>query len=103
MTKLVKGEEVPISTKAPDTLTMNYKDYLRLFLLLHTKSGPMTARMQSLIDLNTGRDLRETAVYMQARTETQVRLWFIPYTLAAFGYPVEGNRANVSKTASLSY
>lgn len=103
MTKLVRGEEVPVSAKAPDTLTMNYKDYLRLFLLIHTKSEPMTARMQSLIDLNTGRDLRETAVYMQARTETQVRLWFIPYTLAAFGYPIEGNQAIVSKTASLSY
>ncbi|TMV50258.1 hypothetical protein FE783_11945 [Paenibacillus mesophilus] len=103
MTKLVNGEEVPVTAKAPATLTMNYKDYLRLFLLLHTKREPMTARMQSLINLNTGRDLRETAVYLQARTETNIRLWFMPYTLAAFGYPIQGNQASVSKTASLSY
>lgn len=103
MTKLVNGEEVPVTAKAPDNVTMNYKDYLRLFFLLHTKREPMTARMQSLIELNTGRDLRQTAVYVQARTETKVRLWFMPYALAALGYPVEGNSAVIVKTASLSY
>lgn len=103
MTKLVNGEEVKVTEKAPDNVTMGYKDYLRLFLLLHTKQAPMTARMQSLIELNTGRDLREAPVQLQARTETRVRLWFMPYTLAAFGYPVQGNEALVSKTAFLSY
>jgi len=103
MTKLVNGEEVPVSDKLPDTVTMNYKDYLRLFLLLHTKREPMTARMQSLIELNTGTDLRETPVYMQARTETKVRLWFMPYSMSLFGYPVEGRQAAITKTAALSY
>ncbi|MEF3301614.1 hypothetical protein [Paenibacillus sp. GYB003] len=103
MTKLVDGEEVRVTDKAPASVTMGYKDYLRLFLLLHTKRDPMTARMQSLIDLNTGTDLRESAVYVQARTETKVRLWFMPFTLAAFGYPVQGNGATVTKTAVLSY
>ncbi|MDF2657544.1 MAG: hypothetical protein K0Q94_335 [Paenibacillus sp.] len=103
MTKLVNGEEVPVSDKLPDTVTMNYKDYLRLFLLLHTKREPMNARMQSLIELNTGTDLRETPVYMQARTETKVRLWFMPYSMSLFGYPVEGRQAAITKTAALSY
>lgn len=103
MTKLVNGEEVPITAKTPPTLTLNYKDYLRLFLLLHTKRDPMTARLQSLVELNTGRDLREAAVQLQARTDTNLRLWFMPYTLAAIGYPVDDNQARLSKTASLSY
>ncbi|PYI55877.1 hypothetical protein [Paenibacillus flagellatus] len=103
MTKLTNGEEVPVTAKAPEAVAMGYKDYLRLFLLLHTKREPTTARMQSLIELNTGRDLRGTAVYVQARTETKVRLWFMPYTMAAFGYPIEDGKAVVSKTASLSY
>lgn len=103
MTKLVNGEDVVVTSKAPPSLTMNYKDYLRLFLLLHTKREPMIARMQSLVELNTGRDLTKTTVYMQAQTETKVRLLFMPYTTAAFGYPIDGNKATVWKTASLSY
>lgn len=103
MTKLVQGEEVKVAAKAPDMLTMGYKDYLRLFMLLHTKQSSMSSRMQSLIELNTGQDLRQAAAYVQARTETSVALWFMPYTLRAFGYPTDGSRAIVHKTAFLSY
>ncbi|RKN84155.1 hypothetical protein [Paenibacillus ginsengarvi] len=103
MTKLVSGEEVQVSDKTPAALTMNYKDYLRLFLMLHTKREPMMTRMQSLIELNTNQDLRQSAAYMQVRTETRVGLWFMPFTLSAFGYPVQGNQAQVTKSAMLSY
>lgn len=103
MTKLVQGEEVKVAAKAPDMLTMGYKDYLRLFMLLHTKQASMSSRMQSLIELNTGQDLRQAAAYVQARTETSVALWFMPYTMRAFGYPTDGSWAIVHKTAFLSY
>ncbi|GAA3404580.1 hypothetical protein ACFFNY_27120 [Paenibacillus hodogayensis] len=103
MTKLVNGEEVVVSSKAPPMLTMGYKDYLRLFMLIQTKRDPMTARMQSLIDLNTGCDLRQAVSQMQARTETKLGLWFMPYTMTAFGYPTEGNKAVIAKSVVLSY
>jgi hypothetical protein len=103
MGKLTNGEEVPVTAKGPDTVTMNYKDYLRLFMLLHTKREPMLARMQSLIELNTGRQLELAAASIQASAETKIRLWFMPYTLSVFGNEIEGNRAVIRKTAGLSY
>ncbi|MDF2721348.1 MAG: hypothetical protein K0Q59_1023, partial [Paenibacillus sp.] len=103
MTKLVDGEEVVVTAKGPATLTMNYKDYLRLMMLLHTKEASMIARMQSLIELNTSRDLTGAVVMLQASTEAKLRLWFMPYTVSLFGYPIDGREANIWKTVSLSY
>lgn len=103
MTRLVNGEEIPLSSKLPATIALGYKDYLRVFLLLHTRKEPMIARLQSLIEINTKRDLRHVSAYVQASAETAVRLWFMPYTVKLLGYPTKRNEAVIAKTAALSY
>lgn len=54
--KLIDGQEVPISKLAP-SFTWNYKDYLRVFFLLHGAKDRYIQRMQALVQLNTQADL----------------------------------------------
>lgn len=44
MFKLLQGEEVPLSRKLSGAITLSYKDYLRLFLPLHSKDKVMLSR-----------------------------------------------------------
>lgn len=59
-------------------IRLTYKDYLRLFMLIHGNETKMLARMQSLIHLNTGKDLSKQAAYLSGSAETSVKLWFLP-------------------------
>lgn len=77
MNNLVEGKEVEVLTKLP-TITLNYKDYLRLFLFMHWNHDTTLSRMQALIELNTGVDLTKASFYMQGEIKTTVKLWFIP-------------------------
>lgn len=109
MTKLVQGEEVPVSKKLGPALTMNYKDYLRLFLLIHSKEEVLLARMQSLLQLNTGIDLKHTATYLTSKSEVSFQLWFIPELMQLAGKTgfsgchTEQRRCLIVKTAAVQY
>jgi predicted nucleic acid-binding Zn-ribbon protein len=74
---VIDGKEVPLLRKV-EAIKVNYKDLLRLFLLLHSNDKRTMARMQALIELNTGLDLSQETVYVQARAEASLRLWFVP-------------------------
>lgn len=66
MTKLVKGEAVELSAKiAAPALSLTYKDYLRVFMLIHSNNTKVMARMQALIELETGKDLMQATTYIQ--------------------------------------
>ncbi|MFK7695347.1 hypothetical protein ACI5FR_21295 [Paenibacillus sp. HJGM_3] len=104
MTDLVNGKAVPLSAKlAGEAVTMQYKDYLRLFYLLHSNDKRTMARMQGLIEVNTGRDLTGKATYVQGSVTASERLWFFPYFETLFAYEVKRNRVLVAKTAFSSY
>ncbi|WP_127584519.1 hypothetical protein [Paenibacillus koleovorans] len=104
MGELVQGHEVPLSEKfAGNAITMNYKDYLRLFYLLHSNDRMMMSRMQALIEINTGADLMRKATYIQGTITATERLWFFPYFAELFSYDVKRNMAILPKTAFLSY
>ncbi|MNI37287.1 hypothetical protein D3C73_913730 [compost metagenome] len=110
MNQLVTGNAVELSAKlAPQTITLTYKDYLRLFLLIHSSDRKLMARMQALIELNTGKDLRQATTYLQGHSTSSVRLWFIPGMIKAMngvgllGCKVNGNRCEISKSAVNSY
>ncbi|GIQ68256.1 hypothetical protein DUZ99_04390 [Xylanibacillus composti] len=82
MRKLVQGERVELSAKLPKALAFSYKDYLRMFLLLHPHSRQRTARLQSLVHANTGRNLHDAYTYAEVTLRGEARMMIIPGQIA---------------------
>lgn len=107
MNKLLEGESISVLQKI-QAIKINYKQLLRLFYLLHSRDGPMMARMQSLLELNTGRDLTKTVTSIQGKVDTSVRLWFLPgfskwFPNHTLGSGITGNRWQIERTAVFAY
>jgi hypothetical protein len=100
---LIDGKEVELSAKLSNAITINYKDYLRIFLFIHRSEGNTIARMQELIELNTGTILQHKFTYIEGHTASSIRLWFIPGIMKMMNYDVDGREAKISKTMILSY
>jgi hypothetical protein len=110
MTKLVKGEAVELSAKiAAPAVSLTYKDYLRVFLLIHSNNTKQMARMQALIELETGKDLMQATTYIQGNASSDIKLWFIPQIMklldgsGLLGCKVTGNRCQFIGTAAVAY
>lgn len=103
MTELVEGKEVVLSSKLSNPIRLNYKDYLRVFLLIHSKEEEVIARTQALIDLNTGFDLTQKGTYFQANASSLTRLWFIPGVMRLLNHTVVGNEVVNMKSLDISY
>ncbi|WP_231884644.1 hypothetical protein [Paenibacillus elgii] len=109
MMKLVQGEQVPLSQKLSGVITLGYKDYLRLFLLLHSRESVLLSRMQALIELNTQQKLYQMTTYVSGGVTTSYRLWFLPAIMKMVGKSgfsgceVSGNRCRMTKTADFTY
>jgi multidrug efflux pump subunit AcrA (membrane-fusion protein) len=109
MMKLVEGEAVPLSKKLGSVFNLAYKDYLRIFLLLHSRDKVMLSRMQALIELNTGISLEKSTTYLSGRATSSVKLWFLPGMMKILGasdlYSCEmtGNRCHFTKTGVMAY
>ncbi|MDQ0898598.1 MULTISPECIES: hypothetical protein [unclassified Paenibacillus] len=110
MNKLTKGEAVELSAKiTTSALSLTYKDYLRIFLLLHSNNTKLMARMQALIELDTGKYLVQETTYIQGNGASEVRLWFIPQIMkmldgtGLLGCKVQGNRCQFSSTSAVAY
>lgn len=76
--QLIEGKEVPLSALFSPSITLNYKDYLRLFLALPANQTRRLSRLQALIEWNSGRLLEEKYTYVEAEAEVSVRLWVLP-------------------------
>ena len=67
----------------------------------------MMARMQALIELNSGVDLTAQTTYVRGEAKTSFRLLFLPGVAAALGKslygPVEGNRVILHSVAVSDY
>ncbi|BFT71657.1 TadE/TadG family type IV pilus assembly protein [Paenibacillus sp. P36] len=110
MTKLVNGEAVELSAKiAAPALSLTYKDYLRVFMLIHSNNTKQMARMQALIELETGRDLMQATTYLQGNASSDIKLWFISQIMklldgsGLLGCKVIGNRCQFSSSAAVAY
>ncbi|MEQ8174811.1 MAG: hypothetical protein ABRQ26_07020 [Syntrophomonadaceae bacterium] len=108
LNRLISGKDVEISslTEALKKIKLNYQDYLRIFLFIQSNEQQKLARMQSLIDLNTGTDLTKTPVYAECEAKTSIRLWFIPGVMKALnigGGEIQGNRAYITRKACMFY
>lgn len=91
MERIVKGEDVPVFTKW-GAMTMNYADYLRMFLLVHSREDRKLSRIQALIQLNTEIDLLQRPAYVELKSLMTLKLWF-----------VRGRYYEIKKTAAMSY
>ncbi|TCZ81015.1 hypothetical protein E0485_01665 [Paenibacillus albiflavus] len=110
MDDLIKGKAVPISSKIKSSLlSFTYKDYLRLFLFIHSNDKKLMSRMQSLIELNTGIDLANVSTYMEGSATTSTSLWFTSGLLKILQLTgssqctVSGNRCEMTKSFAITY
>ncbi|AJS59830.1 TadE/TadG family type IV pilus assembly protein [Paenibacillus sp. IHBB 10380] len=88
---------------------ITYRDYLRLFLFIHSNNDKKMSRILSLIRFNTGINPAERATYASSEARIGMRLWFLPGVMKMVGFvsgsqdEVEGNRYYVTKKADFSY
>ncbi|AFC30047.1 hypothetical protein PM3016_3192 [Paenibacillus mucilaginosus 3016] len=108
--KLIHGEAVPLSRKFTNNLlTLYYKDYLRIFLLMHSREPVLLSRIQALLQLNTELDLASANTYISGRATTSLRLWFLPSIMKTLGRTEfggcvpDGNRCELMQTADFAY
>jgi hypothetical protein len=97
MIQLMNGEDVVLTSFFPK-LRLSYKDYLKLFLLIHPDESKKLARMQALVQFHTEKDLRQYSIYSRGSAALSVRLWFIPGIIKSLNLigvldgKVQGNR-----------
>jgi archaellum component FlaC len=109
MVKLVQGDAVPLAKKLGSLVTLTYKDYLRIFLLLHSRDPILLSRMQALIQLNTGMDLLQSTTYVSGTGGTSIKLWFMSGLAQVLGanrlFPCEvvDNRCQIVRTGVMAY
>jgi hypothetical protein len=104
MNKLLQGEEMPVFVKFP-AMKMGYSDYMRLFMALHSKEVNKMARIQALIQLNTGSNLFERPVYVQVRSASSLRMWMMPAvsSLLLSNGEGDGRLLTIDKLAAMAY
>ena len=118
-TLLVDKKDLPV-WPAPEMTNphLGYKDYLRLFMILHNyDENTKLARIQSIISLNLeGVDtlktsdpkmLADAATIITCDAQASIRLWFIPRILAGAGqiagFQVQGDRAIITQKVTAAY
>ncbi|MCE3199257.1 hypothetical protein [Paenibacillus sonchi] len=84
MLLLCKNGEIPLSKYIPAKLS--YRDYLRLFLVLHGGGDVQLSRMLALIRLNTGSNPDEIFTYAAADIKMAMPLWFLPGVVKLLDY-----------------
>jgi hypothetical protein len=108
MSKLLKGGVISIMQKTPN-LTVNYKQLLRIFLVLHHNEERMMSRLQALIELETGTPLEKKATYIQGTANISLQLWFIPAFFKSLNLAglskctIVKNRCEIKRTAVIAY
>jgi hypothetical protein len=91
MERLIRGEDVQVMSKW-GRVTMNYADYLRLFLIVHSNETKKQSRIQALIQLNTQVDLLQRPSYIELKSTINMNLWFL-----------RNEHYQIKKTAAMSY
>ena len=88
---------------------ITYKDYLRLFLLIHGSTEEKLSRVAALIELNTGYRLAGMPAVLTGWADVSVNLWFLPGVMRMFAAGgilegrVVGGRYETTVVAGTSY
>ncbi|XEC93843.1 hypothetical protein AB6A23_21200 [Paenibacillus tarimensis] len=104
---LVKQGQTPLSKYA--AVQIAYKDYLRLFLLIHGSEETKMNRMMAVIEHATGYRLHRMAAAVTGEVDGSVKLWFLPGLMKGMSRTgllkgrVVGNRYESKKTVAWSY
>lgn len=108
MLELVNQGSIPLSKYV--SVRLSYKDYLRLFLLLHTSRQHTMSRMLALIQWNTGVNPNERYTYVEGQVQAALSLWFLPGAIRLLRTTqliphgeVEGATYRVTKQAVFAY
>ena len=85
---LIVQDSVPVASMFPDnplekTPPLNYKDHLRLFMLLHSDEEAKLGRIDELVRERSGIDTGELPTLADGYITVSVKMWFLP--LAGFG------------------
>lgn len=103
--RLLDGDALPAFRRTPN-LKMGYEDYLRLFLALHANETKKMARLQALIELNTGVRLQDRPVYVKAVSRAGMRLYMLPAVVRRLlpdAEEGEGRSVIIVKQAEMAY
>jgi hypothetical protein len=84
MILLCTNGEIPLSEYI--TVKLSYRDYLRLFLLLHGGGDEQLSRMLALIRLNTGINPADKYTYAASELKMGMPLWFLPGVVKLVDY-----------------
>jgi|GEM_PF-246798 len=90
-------------------IDITYKDYLRLFLLIHGSKTEKLARAAAVIEHSTGYRLSEMPAALTGRADVSVNLWFLPGVMRMFASggilqgKVVGGRYETTVVAGSSY
>ncbi|MCD1257475.1 hypothetical protein B5M42_001310 [Paenibacillus athensensis] len=110
MKLLIDGQAVPFFENKPfHVIQLSYNDYLRIFLLVHSSQTKTLARIQALLELNTGLDLRQASACFESTAQSSIRLWFVPafaqlpFGSRLLGCELRNQRCVISSTAIWSY
>ena len=108
MIQLSKTGSIELSKYIP--VDMTYRDYLRVFLFVHSHNERKMSRMLALIRLNTGINPAEKPTYVSGEVVTAMRLWFLPGITKTIGAAlgsgtdqVQGRLIHVTRQADFSY
>ncbi|WP_152394966.1 hypothetical protein [Paenibacillus guangzhouensis] len=108
MLELVNKGDIELSKYVPVRLT--YKDYLRMFLMLHSRNTSMMSRMLAVIQFNTNINPNQRATTVAGDVRASIRLWFLPGVMKTLRLTqvisqgeVEGSRYYVTKSAAFTY
>ncbi|MFD2128251.1 hypothetical protein ACFSKT_25075 [Paenibacillus xanthanilyticus] len=107
MIRLVQTGTTPLSKYAP--VEVAYRDYMRLFLLLHDGGPKRLARMAAVIEQNTGLQLARVGTGWTGELRASVNVWFLPGVMNRFNKwglldgKVADGRYEMDRTVGMSY
>jgi hypothetical protein len=112
--KLVGAREaVPVAVMYPENplanITVNYKDHLRLFLLLNSNEEGKLKRITHVITERGGVLPGDSKTWIKGRAETSIKMWFLPLagiknlSKGPFGTVIKNGRCYIAKEVEYGY
>ncbi len=111
---LIAKDSVPVASMFPDNPLekippLNYRDHLRLFMLLHSDEEGKLDRIGQLIRQRSGIDTGELPTLADGYVTVSLRMWFLPLAgfdnleSGPFGTSVRDGRCYITKEVEFGY
>ncbi|MHB9094695.1 MAG: pilus assembly protein TadG-related protein [Eubacteriales bacterium] len=106
---VVVAEMSPANPLEEFNLTLNYKDHLRLFMLLKSDEEGKLKRMVELISRRSNIDVAKAYTLSDGSVEVSLKMWFLPLAgfdnigNGPFGTRIKDGRCYISKNVEFGY